>query len=232
MQNSRFKRFFFLYLILSGPILSASGDTWGGIPSRRRPVTEKPPKTNEEEETQKPQKKLGEQEKSTQITKSGQLLLKNETDTAIEGDNPFSDFDWEWEIFDDSTSKIGQETAETDHPGDISWKRLALQLAWPILFFLVFLVICLCFSLVCCLTRRQVFCCGLPFFDSTREAAHNYDRASLRKENRRRSRMGLPDERPTLEDHELRKLATLVTCLLYTSPSPRDRQKSRMPSSA
>ena len=25
---------------------------------------------------------------------------------------------------------------------------------------------------------------------------------------------------------------SLVTCLLYTSPSPRDRQKSRMPSSA
>ena len=27
-------------------------------------------------------------------------------------------------------------------------------------------------------------------------------------------------------------LGQLVTCLLYTSPSPRDRQKSRMPSSA
>src|SRR5674476_1358419 len=27
-------------------------------------------------------------------------------------------------------------------------------------------------------------------------------------------------------------LATIKTCLLYTSPSPRDRQKSRMPSSA
>ena len=26
--------------------------------------------------------------------------------------------------------------------------------------------------------------------------------------------------------------ATIMTCLLYTSPSPRDRQKSRMPSSA
>ena len=25
---------------------------------------------------------------------------------------------------------------------------------------------------------------------------------------------------------------TIITCLLYTSPSPRDRQKSRMPSSA
>ena len=27
-------------------------------------------------------------------------------------------------------------------------------------------------------------------------------------------------------------LPTTITCLLYTSPSPRDRQKSRMPSSA
>ena len=34
---------------------------------------------------------------------------------------------------------------------------------------------------------------------------------------------------------KLRKLGTqygLISCLLYTSPSPRDRQKSRMPSSA
>ena len=28
------------------------------------------------------------------------------------------------------------------------------------------------------------------------------------------------------------ELKTKKTCLLYTSPSPRDRQKSRMPSSA
>ena len=27
-------------------------------------------------------------------------------------------------------------------------------------------------------------------------------------------------------------VSEIVTCLLYTSPSPRDRQKSRMPSSA
>ena len=29
-----------------------------------------------------------------------------------------------------------------------------------------------------------------------------------------------------------KSLADYETCLLYTSPSPRDRQKSRMPSSA
>ena len=32
--------------------------------------------------------------------------------------------------------------------------------------------------------------------------------------------------------HSSRASAGAVTCLLYTSPSPRDRQKSRMPSSA
>ena len=31
---------------------------------------------------------------------------------------------------------------------------------------------------------------------------------------------------------EANKIALDITCLLYTSPSPRDRQKSRMPSSA
>ena len=30
----------------------------------------------------------------------------------------------------------------------------------------------------------------------------------------------------------LNETHSLMTCLLYTSPSPRDRQKSRMPSSA
>ena len=35
-----------------------------------------------------------------------------------------------------------------------------------------------------------------------------------------------------LDDEELQKLTRFYICLLYTSPSPRDRQKSRMPSSA
>ena len=35
-----------------------------------------------------------------------------------------------------------------------------------------------------------------------------------------------------LTQEELDRLALIAPCLLYTSPSPRDRQKSRMPSSA
>ena len=35
-----------------------------------------------------------------------------------------------------------------------------------------------------------------------------------------------------VELDRIRPVQALLTCLLYTSPSPRDRQKSRMPSSA
>ena len=38
--------------------------------------------------------------------------------------------------------------------------------------------------------------------------------------------------RPIASKKISKKLATIYACLLYTSPSPRDRQKSRMPSSA
>ena len=49
-------------------------------------------------------------------------------------------------------------------------------------------------------------------------------------------RMGMQDMREELENLSFKHLNLeayeTVTCLLYTSPSPRDRQKSRMPSSA
>ena len=35
-----------------------------------------------------------------------------------------------------------------------------------------------------------------------------------------------------LRDNDPNRVSRYVSCLLYTSPSPRDRQKSRMPSSA
>ena len=46
---------------------------------------------------------------------------------------------------------------------------------------------------------------------------------------------GKEKEKPPPEKEKVNKISTNnehTTCLLYTSPSPRDRQKSRMPSSA
>ena len=43
--------------------------------------------------------------------------------------------------------------------------------------------------------------------------------------------LDLAETRKQMQD-ELAKIRQTETCLLYTSPSPRDRQKSRMPSSA
>ena len=43
--------------------------------------------------------------------------------------------------------------------------------------------------------------------------------------------LGAPSK-PCVEKGEHVKLGQLIGCLLYTSPSPRDRTRSRMPSSA
>ena len=42
----------------------------------------------------------------------------------------------------------------------------------------------------------------------------------------------LPPKTSPISMYHGSRIEELVTCLLYTSPSPRDRQKSRMPSSA
>ena len=80
-----------------------------------------------------------------------------------------------------------------------------------------------------------------PTDDELREITMRFDlpmeacRAALDLDER--SRIDIDDHYrmllvniPTREETSDRELYT--TCLLYTSPSPRDRQKSRMPSSA
>ena len=52
--------------------------------------------------------------------------------------------------------------------------------------------------------------------------------SSFTKTNGRDAGVGATEQRGKLENDDLSD----TSCLLYTSPSPRDRQKSRMPSSA
>ena len=42
----------------------------------------------------------------------------------------------------------------------------------------------------------------------------------------------LPEKKELYRYFTVKKMVEITDCLLYTSPSPRDRQKSRMPSSA
>ena len=61
--------------------------------------------------------------------------------------------------------------------------------------------------------------------DFVREVTSNESLSSMQMYNR-------IVEIETTESKMKVNMAQLMTCLLYTSPSPRDRQKSRMPSSA
>ena len=64
---------------------------------------------------------------------------------------------------------------------------------------------------------------GTGLFVASEFALVNLDRADLEaRQSRGESRLSLT----------ISALKHTSTCLLYTSPSPRDRQKSRMPSSA
>ena len=42
----------------------------------------------------------------------------------------------------------------------------------------------------------------------------------------------LKEDLDLVEEEDIPGIVNIYSCLLYTSPSPRDRQKSRMPSSA
>ena len=201
------------YLLVCGRALENGQDRWGGIPTRKRPEYTPPPKFGEQlsSTTDKPVSI------STQPSELPGLLFSSQAEPATETtpspteeSSLFSDFDIEWGLFDEEEDDMPDKRPEEKTPPHTDWRYLMNRLVWPILMFLVFLVLCTCLVITCCRTRRQVFCCGLPLFDSTREAASNYDRASMRKENRRRHRKGLPDERLGLEDHELRRIATLI----------------------
>ena len=74
-------------------------------------------------------------------------------------------------------------------------------------------------------TRRTPYVYG--------SAAPNIEVMPRREDDYERRRQTRPVSRPRPKRKaKIDKVAVLLTCLLYTSPSPRDSAASRMPSSA
>ena len=69
-----------------------------------------------------------------------------------------------------------------------------------------------------------------------RELAINYlgrhDLAHVSEDDLQASSLSTPEPVPDYDEERLVSERTMSTCLLYTSPSPRDKRQSRMPSSA
>ena len=82
----------------------------------------------------------------------------------------------------------------------------------------------------------NTFTCDLPLTvtTATQAAALDPETLGLGSEWRRSLGRGELDHEGTLrsEDDSRLRTHTILACLLYTSPSPRDRTRSRMPSSA
>ena len=84
--------------------------------------------------------------------------------------------------------------------------------------YIIIFIVHLCFMFQGCATSEHLE-------GSSREEAKKF---KMTKEE-----MWNEMERPKIKNLKLqRQIGILENCLLYTSPSPRDRQKSRMPSSA
>ena len=94
-------------------------------------------------------------------------------------------------------------------------------------------------------TKKKIWCClfsllwifvlifpvmasDIPEIPTERQKPLLVDEASLLSEEESSTLINKLEEISQRQENEV----AVVTCLLYTSPSPRDRQKSRMPSSA
>ena len=96
------------------------------------------------------------------------------------------DLEAEWKEFDkqwEKTKEISEHGKDsTDQFHAIVMARSLRALIWPVTLAFGSLAISGMIITTLCLTRRQIYCCGQPCFDSSLEAASTYDRTAMRRE--------------------------------------------------
>ena len=115
------------------------------------------------------------------------------TTTTTEGNYPvltdLEDLEDEWEEFDSQWKSMKnmqeQGTRLDENFHFIVMARSVRALIWPVTVVFGTLAITGILVLTLCLTRRQIYCCGKPCFDSSLDAASNYDRSEMRREKMR-----------------------------------------------
>ena len=166
------------------------GLDWVGIPvktvshidSKDKPVSSDLRIEEITEETEKPAVELpneepGDSDNPLVVGGSGYLF----TDVK--------DLEEDWEEF-DARWEFETKNQKQDVEGEKLWMSLSKDhtlrsLVWPISLVVGGILLSGIVILATCWTRRQIYCCGSPCFDSSHNAASNYDRSALRKEKLR-----------------------------------------------
>ena len=128
------------------------------------------------------------------------------------GFTDLEDLESEWDDFDEqmgTTSKGGEIDDSEQHEESVLLTSSLKSLAWPLALLISSLTATLIIVLSLCYARKQIYCCGHPCFDSSLEAASNYDRSATRKEKRRIMKIN-PLVTRQLEEVEMRGIAACL----------------------
>ena len=128
------------------------------------------------------------------------------------GFTDLEDLDSEWEDFDEQMGMTSNDRASDD--SDLYEESILLtsslrSLAWPVALLVSSLAATMIIVLSLCYARKQIYCCGHPCFDSSLDAASNYDRSATRKEKMKIMKIN-PLVTRQLEEVEMRGIATCL----------------------
>ena len=96
------------------------------------------------------------------------------------------DLEEEWRNFDEQVGETEGKPNPSDNLDErfrtFITARSVRALIWPLTLAFGTLAVSGMIIMTLCLTRKQIYCCGQPCFNSSLEAASNYDRSAMRKE--------------------------------------------------
>ena len=144
---------------------------------------------------------------------TGDEDFQDEESWEVSDDDIFSDLEKEWKTFDDQWSDRSRQ-AEDGVDKENGWEAAFLvhslkEFAWPLSLLAGIIILFALILIAICKARKQIFCCGKPCYDSSLEAASNYDRVEMRREKIKMIKKN-PLATRRLEDTEMQGIATFL----------------------
>ena len=194
-------------IFLTCVLIAYESSAWDGIPKRNVMQIGSPEIREEEVEEKYYNTAPGGAENlraDNNDTDNDAMTLGQTTTESFPVLTDLEDLEAEWREFDRQWEKMktvpSQKEIRGDHFHSVVIARSLRTLIWPVVVVFGALAMTGIIVMTVCMTRKQIYCCGKPCFDSSLDAATNYDRSELRREKIRMSKRNPLASRPL--DHE------------------------------